>query len=68
MSDDKCSICKYPDVRQVKGDDGKMYSERLDCLDHIGVLPYLWNRHKDHPKHETFRLNEMRRHLGKQRI
>jgi hypothetical protein len=66
--DEPCNICGGPRLVISKGEDGKPHTERIGCLEHNGILGYLWNKHPDYKGHEIYRLNAARQQLGMNKI
>jgi hypothetical protein len=50
----KCNICGYPGLVKYKNlESGVEETNRVECLGHLGLLEYLWNKHPNFRKYRN---------------
>ncbi len=64
MAETQCSICKFPALVPQKDEFGKVHLEKIQCLGHTNILPYLWNFDEKYTLFENDRVQRRRKTHG----
>lgn len=62
--DTQCSVCNGPYTIRTKDEFGKEHVERIECLGHYGLLPYVWNLHPEFSRFQKASINQARVRAG----